>query len=282
MTVGKILAPVDGSERDHAVLSIAIRVAKLFDAHVVALFAHSDPIQSIPSVPLTAEAMRAVVDGQMEQQRLARNRARDALRKACGSEDIRIVPAPCRAGAATASLREAVGYPPKTIAAAASLSDFTVLPPCGNAPGTFEIAIDAILVQRRPLLLAPKAVESLQSVFVGWDGSAAAAHALSAAMPFLTQARSVTLVCLDAPGKPDFPTDDVAGYLKAHDIDCSARHLRIIGTARYGMLADYARDNAADLLVAGGFGHSRVRETFLGGVTNELLHEPPLPILLMH
>ena len=79
-----------------------------------------------------------------------------------------------------------------------------------------------------------------------------------------------------------YPKQALAAALKAHGLTCSEVHLRILGTALHTSLAKSACENRADLLVIGGFGHSRVQETLFGGVTNTFLRDPPLPVLLTH
>lgn len=284
MSFAKILVPAEGSDRDACALTTAIRAAKPFNAHVVALYAHPDPAEALPiiGVPLTAEAMSAVIDGNTKVFRTAAKRIQDTIAQTCKAEGARAAAAPIREDAVTISFREVIGYPPRAIQAAAALSDLAVCAPCAGSPGGFETAIDLILTERRPVLLAVEPPRAFRKIMIGWNNSVPAAHAISAAMPFLEKAEIIELVCLQRPGAPDFGTDNVTAYLKAHGMNCSEVHLRILGTALHTSLAKFACENRADLLVIGGFSHSRVRETLFGGVTNEFLRNPPLPVLLSH
>lgn len=284
MSLGKILVPLDGSDQDQILLTTAVRAAKPFNAHVAVLFAHADPAEAMPlvGVPFTAEAMAAVIDGNTRMFRAKAKRIHDTMARVGEAEGARVVAAPCRGDAVTISFREAVGYPPRVIGTAASLADLAVCGPTASSPKAFETVIDLILHERRPVLLAATAPRAFRKVMIGWNDTVPAAHGLSAAMPFLEKAEIVELICLEQPGAPNFDTSHVAGYLKAHGLAFSERHLRILGSAHHNTLAKFACDHRADLLVIGGFSHSRVRETLLGGVTNEILHAPPLPVLLAH
>lgn len=284
MSLAKILVAVDGSDRDTCALTTAVRAAKPFGAHVVALFAHPDPAEAMPliGVPLSAEAMGAIVGGNTKIFRTAAKRIHDAIAQICKAEDARAVAAPLREDSVTVSFREAVGYPPRVIGKAASFSDLTVMASCAGSPRSFETAIELTLSERRPVLLAAKPPQAFRKIMIGWNNTVPAAHGISAAMPFLEKAEVIELVCLQPPGAADFDTDAVTAYLKAHGVACSEVHLRILGSALHQSLAKFACENRADLLVIGGFSHSRVRETLLGGVTNQFLRDPPLPVLLAH
>lgn len=284
MSLAKILVPVDGSDQDACALTTAVRAAKPFNAHVVALLAHADPAEAVPimGVPLSGEAMGAIINGNTRIFRAAAKRIHDTVAQICKTEGARVVDAPLRQDAVTVSFREAVGYPPRVIQAAAALSDLVVCAPCAGSPKGFETAVDLILAERRPVLLAAKPPQAFRKIMIGWNNTAPAAHSISAAMPFLEKAQIIELICLQRPGAADFGTDNVTAYLKAHGLTCSEVHLRILGTALHTSLAKSACENRADLLVIGGFGHSRVQETLFGGVTNTFLRDPPLPVLLTH
>ena len=284
MSLAKILVAVDGSERDACALTTAVRAANLFNAHVAALFAHPDPAEVLPliGVPLSAEAMGAIVGGNTKIFRTAAEHIRETIARACRAEGARAVSTPVRRDAVTVSFRESIGHPPHIIGVAASLSDLAVIAPCEGSPKAFETALDLTLAQRRPVLLAASPPQTFRKIMIGWNNTAPAAHGISAAMPFLQKAEIIEIVCLQPPGGPDFSADPVNAYLGAHGLACSEVHLRVLGSGLHRSLAKFAVEHRADLLVIGGFSHSRVRETLFGGVTNEFLRDPPLPVLLAH
>ncbi|MBB3118566.1 universal stress protein [Pseudoduganella violacea] len=132
-----------------------------------------------------------------------------------------------------------------------------------------------------------------QHVLVAWNASKEAARALHEALPLLARAASVHLAIFDAELRPgvygDKPGEDVQRWLERHGI-----HAGIVlrQSARQGLLkrpADIgdallalASELGSDLLVLGAYGHSRFRETLLGGVTRTVLESMHLPVLMAH
>lgn len=284
MSLGKILVALDGSDQDDVSLVTAIRAAKPFNAHVVAFFAHPDPAEAMPiiGVPLNAEAMSAVIDGNTRIFRAKAKHIHDAMARASAAEGARLVDAPRRHDVVTLSYQETTGYPPHVVSSAAALADLIVCAPAAKAPQVFETSIDLILQRRRPILLASSPPPAFRKVVIGWDGSAAATRAISAAMPFLERADIVELICVEQALGQSFDTEPIIAYLKAHGIFPSEVHLGRWDPLPHNELAKLAIEHNADLLVIGAFGHSRIRETLFGGVTNETLCRPPLPVLLAH
>lgn len=284
MSLGKILVLLDGSDQDEVSLTTALRAAKPFHAHVVALFAHPDPAEAMPivGVPLNADAMSAVIDGNTRIYRAKAKRIHDAMARVGAAEGARLVDAPCRQNIVTLSYREATGYPPHVVSSAAALVDLVVCGPAKKSPQIFETSIDLILQQRRPVLLASSPPAAFRKIVIGWNGSAAATHALSAAMPLLEKADIVELICVEQAIGQSFDTEPAIAYLKARGISPSEVHLGRWDALPHDALTKLALEHNADLLVIGAFGHSRIRETFFGGITNETLCRPPLPVLLAH
>jgi len=117
---------------------------------------------------------------------------------------------------------------------------------------------------------------------VAWDGSAPAARALGDAMPMLARARRVEVVVVDdGPDGDTIPGSDAQRHLKRHGIEAGLR--RLTGTRDVAdTLLSQASDTGADLLVMGGYGHSRFREFILGGATEGVLASMTLPVLMAH
>jgi nucleotide-binding universal stress UspA family protein len=141
----------------------------------------------------------------------------------------------------------------------------------------------------RPLLVLPYAGEPVippGRVLVAWDASREAARALADAIPLLQRATGVEVAVFEAPREVDerhgeLPGADIALWLARHDV--SVEVVRVpTGVAVGEALLSHAADVQADLIVAGGYGHSRFRETVLGGVTRTLLRSSPVPVLLSH
>ncbi|MDB5404363.1 MAG: universal stress protein [Rhodopila sp.] len=151
--------------------------------------------------------------------------------------------------------------------------------------------IEAILMTSgRPILVIPYVgrIETVGTkILVGWNNTREAARAVNDAIPLLAQATSVTILEVDSMGRKPATSDrdatgaDIARHLDRHGISAEA-HTVASGISVPDALLNYAADVSADLLVVGGYGHSRLRELILGGVTRELLQHMTLPVLMSH
>jgi nucleotide-binding universal stress UspA family protein len=119
---------------------------------------------------------------------------------------------------------------------------------------------------------------------VAWDGSREAARATSDAIPLLRSAELVLILVVDArdTGGGVLPGSELAVHLARHGVKAEARQVPSAGTSVTRVLLAQARDEAADLLVMGGYGHSRVREMLFGGTTRTFLDQAAIPVLLAH
>jgi nucleotide-binding universal stress UspA family protein len=283
VSIASILLPLNGLAEDSIAAITALRAAKPFNAHVTGMFVHPDPAEAVPllGMPLTGESLQIIVDTQTQLSLAASKAARRTLLAACRREDIAFVEAPGRHDATTCSFQERQGHPAKIIAEAASLADLTVLCPRAGIPESYETILDVLLKARRPVLAATEEPrESFRRIAIGWDGSACAANAMFAAMPWLELARSVEIVTIDR--DPDSDLGNLDSYLKLRGISSTATNLKADRHAVHEVLIAYARRSQPDMLVIGGFGHSRVRETLFGGVTIDVLLHARVPVFLTH
>ncbi|QDZ01355.1 universal stress protein [Nitratireductor mangrovi] len=150
-----------------------------------------------------------------------------------------------------------------------------------------KVVEGVLFASGRPLLVVPdnaRATLRPERVSVAWDGGMEASRAVREAIDLLTAAREVRLVLIDPVGGEEAhgaePGADLASYLSRHGAKVTVDRLPSEGHPVAAILARHARDTACELLVAGAYGHSRLRESLLGGVTRSLLENPPLPVLL--
>ncbi len=164
--------------------------------------------------------------------------------------------------------------------------DITILDSPGVTAGSSEQAIeDCLLTSGHPVLIIPHAISSakFRRVAIAWDGSAQAARAVKDAMDVLQGAELV--VAVTAIGRKDLRVAsgaDLARYLTSHNIDCKLDTLAAEYKGVAQRLRLFIRDEEIDLLVAGGFAHSRVQEAILGGATASLLDDCPVPLFMSH
>lgn len=140
----------------------------------------------------------------------------------------------------------------------------------------------------RPVLILPSALQSIQSlsrILIAWDASMSATRAVAGALPLLRTASAVDIVVLNATARTDahgeVPGGDLAGYLVRHGVSVDVINRQTdmdIGNALLSMCAD----QGSDLLVMGGYGHTRFREVLLGGATRTVLESMTLPVLMAH
>jgi nucleotide-binding universal stress UspA family protein len=148
-------------------------------------------------------------------------------------------------------------------------------------------AAEVMLASGRPVLVAPPTGGVLkgQAVVVGWKDSRESRRALADALPFLTRAETalVVEVCSkDEAADAERRTQSVLAGLKRHDVKA---HARVVVAAPERVAAELnlaAEGIGADLISAGGYGHSRLGEWVFGGVTRDLLRRPERFVLLSH
>ena len=152
---------------------------------------------------------------------------------------------------------------------------------------SLRLAEYVMLNSARPVLVVPYAgsFETLgDNVLVAWDASMEATRAVTSAIPLLKRARHVTIAVFnpdpfDEHGEQ--PGADIALYLARHgvNIEVSLQQTGIdVGNAMLSMAAE----RNYDLIVMGGYGHARLREVLLGGVTETLMRTMTVPVLISH
>ena len=149
---------------------------------------------------------------------------------------------------------------------------------------TFE---GALFHSGKPLLLLPEgsaATLKPKRILVAWDARIEAFRALAQSLDLLAAAENVHLVLVDPVESEDRhgeePGADVATYLARHGVKVTVDRLPDQGRSVQSVLRQHAIDMAADLLVMGAYGHSRLRQRIFGGVTRSMLEEPPLAVFL--
>jgi nucleotide-binding universal stress UspA family protein len=183
--------------------------------------------------------------------------------------------------------RTAVDFPSAALTAVAAVADLVVAGRGhGSATGEGYVSVDlGDLTMRagRPVLVVPAGVSRLalaNGVVVAWKNTREARRALSDALPILAVAGSVTLVHVreGAGQEPDGLADAVA-FLDGHQIGVSTETIEPANGVA-AAIVDHATRSTAGLVVAGAYGHTRLREWAFGGATHDLLAACPIPLLL--
>jgi nucleotide-binding universal stress UspA family protein len=151
-----------------------------------------------------------------------------------------------------------------------------------------DLLIEAALFESgRPMVIVPyiqKEALKLDRVLVCWDGSRNAARAIADSLPFLTQGRKVEIIIVASDsGKADeLPGADLGEHLARHGLNVEVKRLVAADVDVTNVILSYAADCAADFIVMGGYGHSRLREFVLGGATRGILQSMTIPVLMAH
>jgi nucleotide-binding universal stress UspA family protein len=271
MAYKDLLVHVDSSSHCAARLALAVTLARRFGAHLTGL--HVMPTLAIS--PFIADQFStALLDKGHARIAQLRDDARAAFAAASqplGSE---------------AEWRETRGDPADAVRLAARKADLAILGQPEPGSDVAYLPEQVVMGSGRPALLVPYAGTFANvggRVLVAWNGSAQAARAVNDALPFLQGAERVVVVTVN-PARSDRAGDtDIARHLARHGI---AAEISDIVTDRDDNVGDVllsrATDEAADLIVMGAYGHSRLRELVLGGVSRALLGHMTVPVLMAH
>jgi nucleotide-binding universal stress UspA family protein len=269
--VKSILLHIDHDNAMQARLQVALDLARATNGHITCLqavsyevFAPGDIYGSaiaaaMPVIKENAEKLRSDIEGQLDHEQVP--------------WDWRFV----------------YGIAPHRLLEASPLADIVIVGPTDlGERGPSSLVGDLVLKAPVPVLVVPdnsRGFDVSAPMMVAWNGSAEACHALRAALPLLACSCKVTLVSVTEPSEKarfDFPAIAGATYLSRHGITCDVVEIPR-GEARIAdTLFSAAQLRECGMMVMGAFGHSRLAEMLLGGVTRQMLSEPQMPILLAH
>lgn len=277
-----LLLPTTGTPGDANALDAAVLLASAFGAHLAVLetvnlpMFVSSPWGFVPDTLLTELYAELNATGKANVEN---------LRARLGREEIS-----CEVRLADAKFVSRA----RCIAMQARHVDLCVVTGAvAQAPFDGEIAeatFAAMLFESgRPVLMVPPHHPMqwpLRHAVVAWRPTREAARALHDALPLLLRAESVDVVAVEPePGESrygDLPGADIGEHLARHGLRVNVVDLeRGTGTVA-GALLRHAAETGAQLLVVGGYGHSRLREWILGGTTDDLMRSMHLPVLFSH
>lgn len=283
-----ILVAVSDGVSGQPALDLALLVGREIGTHVKALHVKTDPSNAVPLVGegmsgVMVEEMISAAERQADERAQAAKAMFEARRQAFG---VALAGAPGSSGFQV-TWREQTGREEDVVARCARLNDLTVLGrPQADAELPSMMTLNAVLMESgRPLLVAPPQApaELSRQVAIAWNGSAEAARAVSAAMPFLRRAESVTVLSAQEQDSDQMlGTAEMCNYLAWHGITAAARTFKSGVTNTGEMLGEQVKECGAGLLVMGAYTHSRLRQLILGGVTRHMLYHASIPVLMMH
>jgi nucleotide-binding universal stress UspA family protein len=177
----------------------------------------------------------------------------------------------------------------ETMGELARLYDLTVV----LQPETSQYSFDNVVPQGvlfnsgGPMLMIPyihKGPLDARHVGIAWDGSRLAARALRDALPFLTAAEAVTVIAVneDRHDGSEASSDQIVSHLARRGIKARLERLTADRDNVHGTILSIAADTNIGLLVMGGYGHSRLKERILGGVTRGIFESMTVSVLMSH
>jgi nucleotide-binding universal stress UspA family protein len=175
--------------------------------------------------------------------------------------------------------RSAVDFPAAALAAMSAAADLVVI---GSTDGEQPFdAGDVIMKAGRPVLIVPQDRDELNAdkVLVAWKNTAEARRAIADALPFLAEARSVTLLHIGEEGVRNSGVEDAAKFLGRHGVRAVVEAVEPGSLTAAAEIGKAAGRSGAGLIVLGAYGHSRMREWAFGGVTRDLLRRSEIPCL---
>ncbi|EHK53182.1 UspA domain-containing protein [Mesorhizobium alhagi CCNWXJ12-2] len=192
------------------------------------------------------------------------------------------------AGVTRASWRGEIGHPTKLLAIHARAADLIV-----TGAGTPDLMGNShrlvkhgalILAAGRPVLLASGSGKTVKGerIVIAWKDTREARRSVSDAMPFLVRAQDVLVTTIEENDSisGNESVADVASYLIEHGVKARSQVIGVGHADAAFALNEVAREIGADMIVSGGYGHSRLRELIFGGVTRSLLRESSLNRLI--
>ena len=275
-----IVVHLDGSAEDEFRLSHAEAFATPDGAHITGLYTNVLPDIAAMATPDAAAAAAAAfteledaarAQGETTSARLLERMKRSGLPADLARHDLRL---------------GEVGRAAASAARAADLFIATAPYRGGEGINWDGFAEEVLSDSGRGTLFVPPGLTArgpIQRILVAWRDTHDAARAVAEALPFIARATRVDLVMVDAdPDGSGAPAAAMARHLARHGGKVEVKALAAEGKSVAQALFEEAARGAIDLIVMGGYGHSRLREWVLGGTTRDILGASPVPVLMAH
>ncbi|EEE46184.1 universal stress protein [Roseibium alexandrii] len=263
---------------DQPAAKYALEFGRVHDAHVTGLAVSFEPVvPAFAAAPMPVDYLQAAHDQAIAAAKDAKNQFDEFARLAGVKNESRLA-------------EILTGGPLDNVLAHCRPTDLVVIGQSNpDKPEPMrELLIETILFESGvPVLLVPyigsKSFEP-KNVLVGWDGSSTATRAILSAIPVLEKADKVTVLVIEkkANSQAGQPGAEVANYLARHNMNVTIDVVSNPQTGVADTVLNYVTDNSNDLVVMGGYGHSRMREFLFGGATREILEAMTVPVLMAH
>jgi nucleotide-binding universal stress UspA family protein len=275
--VKDIVVNLTGDAPQEFAADYAISLARLFDAHIAGIgFIYEPVIPGTVMGGIPTDLIEAQREENTRAAKVASDRFEAAASRAGLSAEVRLLDASV-AGAADLFGRIARRF------------DLAVVGQARPQEGASEeLLIEGALFESgRPVVVVPHVQTqgvTLDRVLVCWDGSRPATRAIADALPFLRRAKAIDIVAVSGErGKgSELVGTNMARHLARHGLKVELKRLSAGNVDVPAAITARATETGADFMVMGGYGHSRLREFILGGVTRTVLTSSTIPVLMSH
>jgi nucleotide-binding universal stress UspA family protein len=286
MAIKRILVPMSDVKTGTGALAAALALGRDFAAQVVALHVRPDPTTTAMAYmgePVSPSIIDEVMRATEKRAAETAARVRKAFDDACAKAKVAVGAKP-GANGPTAMFVDVTGSEDEEIRDRGRVVDLLVVArPQGPLAGPQRLTLEAALIDtgRPAIVIPPKAPSKIgDNVAIAWNASVQASRAVALAMDLLVTASTVTILTAKENGS-DYRPNDLKDYLAAHGISAKVAAIGTKDDAAKAILSG-ATKAGANLLVMGAYGHSRVRELVLGGVTKHMLQSTTLPTFMVH
>ena len=288
MTLRTILVPVRGDGLGEGVLNHALALGRRFDAHLDIVHCRPNPEDLLPFGVFVPAALKQEITtsaGNLANEE--EERIKELFEDYCRRHQLAVVTArPWPKDRMSVSWREETGKQAAIVGVFGRLADVVAVAQPDHSRNLGLNTLEAALLESgRPVLLCPATplAGSLGAhIAVAWNGSTEAARAIAATLPILAAAEKVTVVSVTTGAKETLSPEAIGDYLADHGITAEVRAETARGSEVGQALLLAAKDAGADMLLMGAYGQSRRRELVMGGVTQHVIDESDLPVLLCH
>ncbi len=286
MSIRTVLVPVRGDGKGEGVLDHAVALATPFSAHIDVLHCQSRAADLLPYSTLITAAMRqTILDAAVTASFDEAERLQRLFSDYLASRKIDLLDKPpATAGRVSAAWRIVEGHQPSVVAVRGRLADvIAVAQPDPSGPGAATLEAALLETGRLVLMCPTTAPQSIgRHVTIGWNGSAESARAVAAGLPILEVAETITVLAAPEDAHDELSVEDLVRHLGWHGISVDTRTIDVPGKKIGQALLAESKALGADVLLIGGYGHSRRRELVMGGVTRHIIEHGDIPVLMVH
>ena len=287
MTIKTILVPVRGDGKGDNVLNCSIALARRFNAHLRVVHSRPNPEDMLPFGVLLTDGMRkTILESASANSTDEEGRLKGLFDKFCVDHDLKIIDTPpAPEGSMSASWHEITGKQAHVVAVQGRLTDIIAVsqPEPDTQLGTNTLEAALLETGKLVLMIPDGSFDTVgDAISVAWNGSAESARAVTMAMPLLVAASKVTVLSADDESSNEFSANELVEQLAWHGIKAEAKTFKAHGSGLGDALIAAAKGSGSDLLLMGGYGHSRRRELIMGGVTKNIIDNADMPVLLAH